>query len=58
MYHFDIRKFTVLLNYTDTALSHRFIRFEVPFSIEKIVDSKIDEFMMGMYKQEQGTVYH
>lgn len=51
-------KFVIQVNYTDTVLSHRFIRFELPMSNLDIGKAKVEEYIRNTYKEEGGTVYH
>mmetsp|Transcript_32026 Transcript_32026/g.31329 ORF Transcript_32026/g.31329 Transcript_32026/m.31329 type:complete len:183 (+) Transcript_32026:1234-1782(+) len=48
-------KFGLLVNYTDTNLSHRFIRFEVPQHNIQQAKAKVEEFIAQNYKEETGT---
>ena len=51
-------KYIIQINYTDTSLSHRFIRFELSEQNLQSGKLKVEEFIRVMYKEESGTVYH
>ena len=51
-------KFILQINYTDTTLSHRFIRFELSEKNLESGKAKIEEYIRSIYLEEPGTVYH
>ena len=51
-------KFLLQVNYTDTAMSHRFVRFELPDRHLEQGKAKIEEYIRSIYLEEPGTVYH
>lgn len=51
-------KYVIQINYTDTSLSHRFIRFELSEQNIQAGKLKVEEFIRQMYKEESGTIYH
>lgn len=50
----EAKKYVVQVNYTDTVLSHRFIRFEVPDNNIEVCKAKVEEYIRQMYKEESG----
>ena len=57
-YGHENKKVSIQVNYTDTHLSHRFIRFQLPDKDFDQKIAKIDEYIRSIYKDESGTVYH
>mmetsp|Transcript_5292 Transcript_5292/g.4017 ORF Transcript_5292/g.4017 Transcript_5292/m.4017 type:complete len:185 (+) Transcript_5292:1304-1858(+) len=51
-------KYSLVVNYTDTQQSHRFMRFEVGKQNLPLVTHKVEEFTRLIYKEESGTLYH
>ena len=52
-----LTKFILQVNYTDTSLSHRFIRFELPEKNQIEGLKKVNEYITQTYKEE-GTRHH
>ncbi len=53
-----LQGFSIQINYTDTSLSHRFMRYEVAEENLDEAKSKVEEYIRQMYKEENGTAYH
>lgn len=61
MWNYQVKnqaKFVLQVNYTDTALSHRFVRFEIPHGHIEEGKAKVQEFVTQCYKDETGTMYY